>query len=192
MPTAKPADFASVNKVSQYCSKGPKPYKQAIFLNQHRPLFVSILFSFFFISVNAQEAISASGDHFYGSDLQLSWTLGELAIETYDHSGDTLLTQGMHQSKLIISTIEEDEDLDVKILAYPNPTVDFVQLEVESNKDEKLSFILYQMNGSVLAKGKLIDNQVKVPMRQYADAVYLLYVFSGNKMFKLFKIIKKD
>ncbi len=191
MLTIQPINLTSVNRVYLNHSKGRRSYNCTVVLCQLKLFVSSVLLSFFFKSVHAQQVISASGDHFYGSDFQLSWTVGEPVIEAYN-SGDTLLTQGMHQSKLIISTIKEVEDLDVKIQVYPNPAVDHVQLEVESTKDEKLSYILYQMNGSVLSKGKLIDNQLKVPMHQYESAVYLLNLIRSNKILFSFKIIKKE
>lgn len=42
------------------------------------------------------QVISPSGDYFEGSNASLSWTLGELATETYT-SGDVILTQGFQQ-----------------------------------------------------------------------------------------------
>ena len=51
------------------------------------------------------EVIASSGDHFTGTDAQLSWTIGELVIDTYTN-GSTQLTQGFHQTNLIITNVE--------------------------------------------------------------------------------------
>lgn len=42
------------------------------------------------------DVIASSGDYFEGSNVSLSWTLGELAVETYT-AGNFVLTQGFQQ-----------------------------------------------------------------------------------------------
>ena len=43
------------------------------------------------------EVVSSSGDYFEGANASLSWTLGELATETFDN-GNNILTQGFQQT----------------------------------------------------------------------------------------------
>jgi hypothetical protein len=62
--------------------------------------FVSILFLAGALFCSAQsierEVVASSGDYFEGAGISLSWTLGEIATETYT-SGNTILTQGFQQ-----------------------------------------------------------------------------------------------
>ena len=148
-----------------------------------------IVLLLFFCKANAQEVVPSSGGHFQGSNFQISWTVGEPVIET-GNSDNRIITQGMHQSKLIVTSIKEIEGLKLTIIAYPNPAIDYVQLEVESTKDEGLDYHLYGMDGSMLRKGRLSGNRARIPMQGYTPSAYLLNVVEGNRVLKAFKIIK--
>lgn len=60
-------------------------------------LFLILLFP---VIITAQsltpQVISSAGDFYQGSNVSLSWTLGEIATETYDN-GNIVLTQGFQQ-----------------------------------------------------------------------------------------------
>ena len=152
---------------------------------------IVILSLLFFCQANAQEVAPSSGGHFSSESYQLSWTVGEPVIETCN-SASSQLTQGMHQSKLIVTAINEIEGLNLSIVAYPNPVTDYVQLEVDSYRDEGLCYSLHGMGGNLLAHGKLTGNRAKVPMDRYTPSAYLLKIVDSNKVLKTFKIIKQN
>jgi len=43
-----------------------------------------------------REVVASSGDYYEGANISLSWTLGEIVVETYDN-GTNILTQGFQQ-----------------------------------------------------------------------------------------------
>jgi len=43
-----------------------------------------------------RDVVASSGDYYEGANISLSWTLGEIAVETYDN-GSNILTQGFQQ-----------------------------------------------------------------------------------------------
>lgn len=155
-----------------------------------RNLLIAVLL-FFSCSMYAQNIVSTNGGHFSSTNYQLSWTIGEPVIET-GNSDNRMITQGMHQSKLIVTSIKEIEGLQLTIIAYPNPAINYVQLEVESIKDEGLDYHLYGMDGSLLRKGRLTNNRVKITMQEYIPSTYLLNVVDNNRLLKTFKIIKQN
>jgi len=65
------------------------------------------------------EVIGTSGDHFTNTSTQLSWTVGEIAIETYTQSSNQL-TQGFHQYIDPTANLTSFNDILV-CSAYPNP-----------------------------------------------------------------------
>lgn len=155
-----------------------------------RNLLIAVLL-FFSCSMYAQNIVSTNGGHFSSTNYQLSWTIGEPVIET-GNSDNRMITQGMHQSKLIVTSVKEIEGLQLTIIAYPNPAIDYVQLEVESTKDEGLDYHFYGMDGSLLRKGRLTNNRVKITMQEYIPSTYLLNVVDNNRVLKTFKIIKQN
>ncbi len=48
-----------------------------------------------------RDVVAASGDYYEGANISLSWTLGEIATETYDN-GNNILTQGFQQPGLTL------------------------------------------------------------------------------------------
>jgi len=60
-------------------------------------LFLALLLPAFLIAQSVSpEVISSAGDYYEGANASLSWTLGEIATETYDN-GTNILTQGFQQ-----------------------------------------------------------------------------------------------
>jgi hypothetical protein len=51
------------------------------------------------------EVVATAGDHFATSTAQLSWTLGEPVIETFTDAAATQLTQGFHQTNLMVVAV---------------------------------------------------------------------------------------
>ncbi len=57
-------------------------------------------FSIFAQSIE-REVVASSGDYYEGANISLSWTLGEIATETYDN-GSNILTQGFQQPDITV------------------------------------------------------------------------------------------
>ena len=82
-----------------------------------------------------QEVISSAGGYSVNGDLSISWTLGETIIPTFK-SRDLVLTHGFQQ-RLILTTVEENIEVSVKIKVFPNPASDVVNIQFESPVEEK-------------------------------------------------------
>ncbi len=59
-----------------------------------------------------RDVVASSGDYFEGTNVSLSWTLGEIATETYS-AGNIILTQGFQQSYGIVI-----HGIDLDVLVY--------------------------------------------------------------------------
>ncbi len=61
-------------------------------------IFLSVVLLPFFLSAQSvsPQVVASSGDYYQGTNASLSWTLGEIATETYSN-GSTILTQGFQQ-----------------------------------------------------------------------------------------------
>ena len=137
----------------------------------------------------SQEVIATSGDYYSSNNSRISWTLGELVVETFE-SNDAVLTQGFHQGNISITAIQESLELNLEISAFPNPATDMVIVKIESYKSEKLSFTLFDANGKLILKQELNSYETDIPLDKYAPAIYFLKVYDDSKEIKTFKIIK--
>lgn len=95
------------------------------------PLVVIILFTAS-ISIQAQqlEVAAAAGDFCENSSGSLSWTLGEVAIETLV-GANLILTQGFQQSKLTVTTIDDMQLLGIELSVFPNPTNSHLFIDIK-------------------------------------------------------------
>lgn len=153
-------------------------------------LYLVFLFLQLAYAISAQQVISSAGETKQITGYEISWTLGEPMIETFT-SGSAILTQGFHQSKLIVTAINEPGVLLTDLQVYPNPTSDFVTIRFDSETAEK-QYSLLDMTGKRIYIHQFTEMETKVDMSSLSSGTYLLQV--GTKKTNLiqsFKIIKK-
>jgi len=133
------------------------------------------------------EVIATSGEYFKNSLGSVSWTLGELAIESYSKS-DKILTQGFHQTRvqLLQTAIELPSS---EILIYPNPVDDELFLHVLFT--EELSYRLYDMMGRMLKWEKIKQSETRIPLNDFSSGIYLLEIETKASVIKIFKVLKQ-
>ena len=134
------------------------------------------------------EIISTSGNYDYNANNSISWTIGELVIETESNSNNTL-TQGFHQTNYIITDME-DSELDYQVSVYPNPTTNHVF--VKMNNTEDFHIYLYDLNGKMLSHSKNEKQTAQIDMSIFAAASYILRLYNAeNQFIRSYKIIKQ-
>jgi len=151
-----------------------------------------VVFSAFMLNLSAQqtspEIISTSGNYDSNTNNSISWTIGELVIETENNSNNTL-TQGFHQNDYIITSME-DSDLDYQISVFPNPTTNHVFVKMNNNED--FHIYLYDLNGKMLYHSKNENQTAQIDMSIFAKASYILRLHNvENQFIKSYKIIKQ-
>lgn len=152
----------------------------------------TILFILVFSAgTTAQQVVSSAGEQQSASEVQISWTLGEPVITTTNNS-QYILTQGFQQSKLVVTAIKEISFPQLSIKAYPNPTSEYLNLELSEPVNENLEISMFDVNGKLLMKKKMVANKQKIKMKSFAAGSYLLKIAtSDNLSYSTFKILKK-
>ena len=138
----------------------------------------------------SQEIISSAGKSQVNSDYEVSWTVGEPVINTFS-SENYKLTQGFHQSKLVITALEEIDDLENLVKVFPNPTNNFAVVKLNQIPDN-LSYKLMDLSGKSL-KSEIINSiETHVNLTNYTKGTYLLKILNKNgQPLQTFKIIKQ-
>jgi hypothetical protein len=157
--------------------------------NKHRKLCLAFLFGFGLTTVQAQEAITATGGNASGSAGTASYSIGQV-VYTTNTSGAGSVAEGVQQAfEISIVTSLNEKDIDLQLAAYPNPTAD--QLTLTSGKDfENLSYQLFDMTGKLLAAEKVVNKQALIKMSNFPSATYLIKVSDNTTVIKTFQIIK--
>jgi hypothetical protein len=130
-----------------------------------------------FGQVTSPSVVSSSGDSYNSSNVKMDYTLGEVVVETHTN-GSTILTQGFHQEILKITT--EVVNLDIKTKIYPNPTTSILIVELEKNVNADI--MVYDVNGKLVIKDKLNNEQQKqLDFSFLKQGNYLLHINIADK-----------
>ena len=141
--------------------------------------------------LQAQETIPATGGNALGSGGSASYTVGQMVYQTNTGTNGSV-AEGVQQPYeiSIVTAIEDANGINLSISAYPNPTFDYLTLEVKDFDFSNLTFQLYDIQGKLLQNEKITDRQSRVLMNNLLPASYFVKILEGNKEVKTFKIIK--
>jgi hypothetical protein len=137
------------------------------------------------------QVISSAGSHATGNGVQLSWTVGEPVISTL-FSGNYILTQGFHQSKLEVTALDNVLFPELEISLFPNPVSGSMKLEVKGKLNFLLSCQLFDTQGRLLFDKKVEILPFLFDMESFASGTYFFNVCGVEaQLIKTFKIVKK-
>ena len=143
-----------------------------------------------FCKSRAQEVISSAGATHSSANLQLSWTVGEPMVETFS-AGGTILTQGFHQSKLVITAIDPIPLAGFELEVYPNPTSGEVNIKVNKGNISSLRFFLYTSQGEQILRQEFSGQIEPINMQLLAPGYYMLKIARDTDTpLQTFKIVK--
>ena len=137
----------------------------------------------------AQEVISPQGESYSNSSGEVEFTIGETVISTFEN-GTNGITQGFHQSNLIISSIKDfTPNMDISI--YPNPVMNQLTIKLTDIK-EGYHFDMVDMNGKLVKSNPIKNLENQVDLTALAAGVYMLILKDeqGNnlKTYQLHKL----
>jgi hypothetical protein len=143
------------------------------------------------MTIQAQNAIPASGSNASGSGGTVSYSIGQVVYTTCTSTSGSV-TNGVQQpfEISVITGLEETKDINLICSVYPNPTSSFLTLKVENFDKEDLSFKLFDSNGKLLERKMVTGNETIIPMTNLFSGIYFLKVINSEKEIKTFKIIR--
>lgn len=138
----------------------------------------------------AQKVVSPGGETQTISGYEISWTLGEVAIETVSDE-TTILSQGFQQSNLEVNPQTGIQLVGIDLKVFPNPTENFINVQF-GQAMEKVSYEIYNNMGSLVAKNEITSTNTKLNFTSYASGQYILKLIKNtNEPIQTFKIIKR-
>lgn len=139
----------------------------------------------------AQQVLSSSGASGQNSSGSISYSLGELVIDT-KVNGTTIITQGFQQTQIIVTAIAEPSVTGFSMAVFPNPTNDFVTLKIENGEILNLEFVLFDSHGRFLLKEQLTGSEKKVSFEQLNPGAYFIKIVENGMELQTFKIVKSQ
>lgn len=141
--------------------------------------------------LQAQTSVNATGGDASGSGGSASYSVGQVVYTTNTGTNGSV-AEGVQQPYEIsvVTGLEEAKGINLSVMAYPNPTTDYLTLEVKDFDLSNLHFQLYDMQGKLLQSEKITGSQTSIVMSNLVPATYFVKVIQENKEVKTFKIIK--
>jgi hypothetical protein len=148
---------------------------------------------FYFSTIRAQEAITASGGDASGSGGAASYSIGQVVY--YTHSGTSgSEAQGVQQPYEIseVTGIADGKSITLQCTASPNPVTEKLVLKIEGELQTQYFASLYDIKGIRLEYKKINDTETIFDMSSLLPATYILKVINNNKEVRTFKILKNQ
>lgn len=143
------------------------------------------------IGLQAQETVTTSGGDASGVGGSSSYTVGQVAYTTNTGSNGSVV-QGMQQPyEISITTGVNETTNNLEIAVFPNPTTNYLQLNVESEALENLNFQLIDLQGKVIENKKVLEMQSTINMEALPKGIYLLHVTKNKQAIEIYKVIKQ-
>ena len=154
-------------------------------MNMGMPLL--LLMSLLPTYVEGQQLISPTANEIAGTNITISYSVGEIAISTL--SSDTqYVTQGFLQPYFVdTSTVNGSQEIYLR----SSSTSEINKLNVFMENEKLIYYMLYNISGAKVSEGPMNEiNQLNVS--DLPSGIYVLYAFSENhEYFQTSKIIKQ-
>ncbi len=163
-------------------------------MKQQQILFVSLLLGITIWGYSQSAIVSVGGDA-QGSSGSVSYTVGQIAVQTSANSnGSVSMAEGVQQPYEIMTVgVDEYPQIVLNAVVYPNPTDNFAQLRLNGFEipADGLCAILYDGNGKQLQTLTVTDDLTTFQIGHYATGTYYLELRNGQRVLKTFKVVRK-
>jgi hypothetical protein len=134
----------------------------------------------------APAAVTASATKMTQSNGSLSFTVGELVVETHtDGNGNALgggFTNGSTSSTTVTSVQQPDEEK-LMVNVYPNPTADMLTLDVQHIDVDAYTITIFDVSGKQVytANHSGISGRININLSSFESGTYLLNLISNKQ-----------
>jgi hypothetical protein len=158
--------------------------------NKSRPLSMLLAGLLWGSLAQAQESSNSSGGDATGSGGTVAYSVGQVLYTTNTGSNGSVAQGVQHAYEIFTIGIMETE-LNISLIAFPNPTTENLTLQISDYNNEKLAYQLFDIQGKQLNNGQMNAKQTQINMNGLPSATYFIHVVNQeNKKVQSFKIIK--
>ena len=140
----------------------------------------------------AQQTIPATGGNGTNSSGTINYTVGQIGYSSVSNSQGSVDQGVQHAYEIsVIDGLAEYESINLVVSTYPNPTIDFLHLQIENYNQYELHYQLLDLAGKVIRTQKVQYSVTRISMESLAASTYFLRILKDNTSIKTFKIIKQ-
>ena len=138
----------------------------------------------------AQESVNAFGGDATGSGGTVAYSIGQIVYTSNTGSAGNV-DQGVQHAYEIFTVDINETELNISLVAFPNPTTENLTLQISDYNNERLSYQLYDIQGKLLRNKQIMAQQTQINMNSLPSATYFVHIVNQkNKIIKSFTIIK--
>ena len=141
----------------------------------------------------SSSVIATAGESVENGSVNVSWTLGEIAVETIEGTNVTL-TQGFQQGYFEVVSIGDPLSNEFELNVYPNPATEFIWIDLKSNEVISSIIEIYNMDGKLVynEKWEFGNGPNQIMINELNASQYILRISDSNgKVLQTFKLIKR-
>lgn len=143
------------------------------------------------VATQAQVNTNSSGGNSSNNSGSVSFSIGQI-VYTSNTNASGSINQGVQQPYEILTLGQKETESNLSVTLFPNPTINYLTIEIGDYKEENLSFNMYDIQGKIITKGKISSDRTLVNTINLTPATYFLKITNtNNKIIQSFKILKK-
>ena len=151
---------------------------------------LNLLATFFLISsyLSSQQTVTTSGGNIESDQVSLSYTIGQLKVNTIDKVDSSILELDFIQGVQYAIDVFDCRDYNnIKISVFPNPTSSIVNISM-GNIEDKLSLIVYDVAGRKIYDHSFSEKDFSIDFSSYSEGIYILSFYNFCGLFRSFKL----
>ncbi|HBG70428.1 MAG: hypothetical protein A2W93_09235 [Bacteroidetes bacterium GWF2_43_63] len=138
----------------------------------------------------AQQTTDATGGIISGSGGSVSYSVGQVFYSSASGTNSNV-TEGVQQPYEISEiTGMELASTDLICLVFPNPSADFIILQIEDLTRTNLNYKIFDPEGRIIESRAVTDSKTKISMSSFSSGIYFLNLMQGESLIKMFKVVK--
>lgn len=139
-----------------------------------------------------RQLVGSGGDSFENTTIKYSHSVGDLTVSSY--AGSLIVSSGFQQNIAFPTSIEEVQ-LNLQVKAYPNPTMNRLEIEMQSDKALFLEVEIRDIQGKKMnAKAQELQvdglTTTSVDMSSYPKGTYIITLLDNNQVYGSLRVVK--
>jgi len=151
---------------------------------------LKLLATFFLVSsyLSSQQTITTSGGDIESDQVSLSYTIGQLKVNTIEKVDSSILELDFIQGVQYAFDVFDCRDYNnIEISVFPNPTSSIVNISMEKLSDQ-LRVIVFDVAGREIYDNSFVENEFSIDFSSYSEGIYILGFYNFCGLFRSFKV----
>lgn len=141
------------------------------------------------ISSYGQNSINTTGGNINSNGINLSYSIGQLKINTIESSSSTLNLDFIQGVQYAFSIYDCSRLASIELSVYPNPSSQMVYIKTIDEPNLKL--IIYDIAGRLIHE-RALESSTTVDVENYSNGTYIFAFYGFCGLIKSFKVLKNN